>query len=134
MSSVSPALEDGFSTPEPPGKPICVCVCIYICSLIIRNLLHNLHVTMISFEAACVFHSDSDVLISDLPNSFFQVNFLSLPAKEKGFFQGFLMLTTECVPASLREWSFPGGHLFSVKFCSRSQHGQVYYSILVYKA
>jgi len=104
-----------------------VCLCVYICSLIIRNLLQNLHVTMISFGAACVFRSDSDVLISDLPNSFFQFNFLSPPPKEKRYrFLGFLMLKTECVPASLREWSFPDGHLFSVKFCSRSQHGQVY--------
>ena len=125
VSSVSPALVDGFFTTEPPGKPIYVCV--YICSLIIRNLLKNLHVTMISFGAACVFHSDSDVLISDLPNSFFQFNFLSPPPKKNRYcFQGFLMLKTKCVPASLCEWSFPDGHLFSMKFCSRSQHGQVY--------
>ena len=50
----------------------------------IRNLLQNLHITMISFGVACVFHSDSDVLIRDLQNNFFQSIFLSPLPKGKG--------------------------------------------------
>ena len=100
---------------------MCVWVCVCVCNLIIRNLLQNLHVTMISFGAACVFHSDSNVLISDLPNSFFQFNFLSPPPKEKRYcFQGFLMLKTKHIPTSLCGWSFQNGHLFSMKFCAMS--------------